>query len=159
MPLMASVEYFIDSFGTSSAESDPMPMVSPAAEGAAASASPFTNPELNHYGLNVYIEVKRMSGYYIINQIVPIYVLVLVSMVTYFHNPSKIDVRIAVNVTCFLALTAIKWVVNRELPNSSYPTPVTMIIITAYALFGFAVVESIVVHTVYKKAEKQEGKL
>ena len=42
------------------------------------SASPFTNPELKHYGINVYIDVKRMSDYYIINQIVPIYVLVLV---------------------------------------------------------------------------------
>jgi hypothetical protein len=155
VPLMESVEYFIYYFGTGSDKSDPMPMVGTTGS-SSPPASPFTNPALHHYGLNIYIEVKRISSYYIINQIVPIYVLVLVSMVTYFHNPSKIDTRIAVNVTCFLALTAIKWVVNRELPNSSYPTPVTLLIITAYALFGFAVVESIVVHTVYKKAENEK---
>ena len=51
---------------------------------------------------------KRLSEYYIVNQIVPIYVLVLVSLVTYTHNPSKVETRVALNLTCFLALTAIK---------------------------------------------------
>ena len=134
-----------------------MPIVNTKSKNSTKSSdNPFSNPELRHLGIDVYIDISRLSGYYIINQLVPIYVLVLVSMVTYVHNPSKIDVRIAVNLTCFLALTAIKWVINRELPNSSYPTTVSMIIVTAYALFGFAVVESIVVHTVHKKAKEEE---
>ncbi|WZN61535.1 ligand-gated ion-channel protein [Chloropicon roscoffensis] len=119
-------------------------------------SNPFRDPDFRHHGVNIYISIKRLSEYYIVNQIVPIYVLVLVSLVTYTHNPSKVETRVALNLTCFLALTAIKWVVNRELPNSSYPTTVSMIIMTAYSTFGFGVVESIVVFGFYKKAEKDE---
>ena len=153
VPLIEAVDYFVYDFGTGPVTGEPMPI---AGDPDKDSSNPFQDPELRHYGVNIYINVKRLSEYYIINQIIPIYVLVMLSMVTFFHNPSKIDTRVALNLTCFLALTAIKWVVNRELPNSSYPTTVSMIIMTAYAMFGFAVIESIVVFALYKRAEIDE---
>lgn len=154
-PLEEAVDYFIEYFGTPPVPEEPMPVAGDNDTNRDPS-NPFRDPEFRHHGVNIYISIKRLSEYYIVNQIVPIYVLVLVSLVTYTHNPSKVETRVALNLTCFLALTAIKWVVNRELPNSSYPTTVSMIIMTAYATFGFGVVESIVVFGFYKKAENDE---
>merc|ERR1712188_251845 len=73
VPLMEAVDYFVYDFGTGPVTGEPMPIAGDADKD---SSNPFRDPELRHYGVNIYINVKRLSEYYIINQIIPIYVLV-----------------------------------------------------------------------------------
>ena len=61
------------------------------------------------------------------------------SWITYIIPPGSLDARIGLNVTLFLALTALQFVVNEQLPKSSYPTAVTELILVCYLAVSFGV--------------------
>lgn len=147
--LPVALEYFILEFGNESNPKEAMPIVGGNED------NPWQR-NITKSGFGVRVDVTRTTDYYVVNHLAPIYVLIVVSLVTYMMHPSKVENRIGMNVTCFLALTAIKWIVNRELPASNDPTPVTLLILTSYAIFCFAVIESLVVHAMWKNVGREE---
>ena len=62
----------------------------------------------------VYIRIDRFWKYYVLNMIVPILLLVALSLITYIIPAESLDARIALNVTLFLSLTALQFVINDQ---------------------------------------------
>ena len=56
--------------------------------------------------------------YYLLNIIVPIFLLVVLSMVCYIMPATSLDARLALSITLFLSLTALQLVVNDQVSPS-----------------------------------------
>ena len=83
-----NVDYFISKYGLASNEDDPMSITS---------GNVLTKSRTIEF--DVVINVSRQSLYYTTNMIIPIYLLIGVSLVTYFIPPEILVLR--VNMVCF----------------------------------------------------------
>ncbi len=131
--MQEGVNYYVERFGTPSNPNDPAPIVDYAA--------PDEGNE-NGYEIvsfDVVVTISRKWRYYVLNMIVPILLLVCLSLVTYMIPADSLDTRISLNVTLFLSLTALQFIINAELPKSSNPSAVTELILASYIMVAFAV--------------------
>ncbi|QDZ23285.1 ligand-gated ion-channel protein [Chloropicon primus] len=150
--LQDELDFFIGGYGTKSNPNDPVKITGgPARSGYLGQAE--------RVSFDIFIGVDRFSKYYVLNMIVPVLLLVSLSFITYIIPPSSLDSRIGLNVTLFLALTALQFVVNDQLPKSSYPTAVTELILVCYLVVSFGVPESIVVFALEATMKAREDKL
>ena len=69
-------------------------------------------------GFTIVTIIDRFWQYYLINMIVPSFMLVIISFITFIIPASGVDSRIALNMTLFLSLTALQFVINDQLPKS-----------------------------------------
>eukprot|EP00216_Chloropicon_sp_CCMP2111_P000620 CAMPEP_0198238886 /NCGR_PEP_ID=MMETSP1446-20131203/4423_1 /TAXON_ID=1461542 ORGANISM="Unidentified sp, Strain CCMP2111" /NCGR_SAMPLE_ID=MMETSP1446 /ASSEMBLY_ACC=CAM_ASM_001112 /LENGTH=381 /DNA_ID=CAMNT_0043921377 /DNA_START=1 /DNA_END=1142 /DNA_ORIENTATION=- len=97
-------------------------------------------------GFDINIRVTRFGRYYVLNMLAPLFLLVSLSFLTYLIPPHLLEARVTLDVTLFLSLTALQFVVNDQLPRSSYPTTVTELILMCYAVITFAMPETILVY-------------
>jgi len=149
MSLQAELDYFIGTWGEMSAASDPNPITGmPGREGFLGQAQ--------RVGFDIHINITRLWRYYVLNMIVPILLLAALSLVTYVVPPESLDGRIALNLTIFLALTALQFVINDQLPRSSYPSAVLKLLIVSYCAVALAVPESIIVFAIARSAKVKE---
>ena len=88
--------------------------------------------------------------------IVPILLLVSLSLITYIIPAESLDARVALNVTLFLSLTALQFIINDQLPRSSYPSAVTKLILVCYVVVAFGVPETIVVYAIARSSSVKE---
>jgi len=148
------LDYFISNFGRAAAASDPSPVHFDASEHTDTHEGEEPGRVSKFVGFHVDIMVTRFGRYYVLNMIAPLLLLVCLSFITYIIPPSSLDARIALNVTLFLSLTALQFVVNDQLPKSSYPSSVTELILVCYAVVSFTVPETIVVYVIMQRHEK-----
>ena len=92
----------------------------------------------------------------VLNMIVPILLLVSLSLITYIIPAESLDARVALNVTLFLSLTALQFIINDQLPRSSYPSAVTKLILVCYVVVAFGVPETIVVYAIARSSSVKE---
>ena len=60
-------------------------------------------------GFTIVTIIDRFWQYYLINMIVPSFMLVIISFITFIIPASGVDSRIALNMTLFLSLTALQF--------------------------------------------------
>ena len=58
--------------------------------------------------------------------------------------------------TLFLSLTALQFIINDQLPRSSYPSAVTKLILVCYVCVAFGVPETIVVYAIASSSSVKE---
>eukprot|EP00216_Chloropicon_sp_CCMP2111_P003788 CAMPEP_0198234338 /NCGR_PEP_ID=MMETSP1446-20131203/379_1 /TAXON_ID=1461542 ORGANISM="Unidentified sp, Strain CCMP2111" /NCGR_SAMPLE_ID=MMETSP1446 /ASSEMBLY_ACC=CAM_ASM_001112 /LENGTH=239 /DNA_ID=CAMNT_0043915105 /DNA_START=1 /DNA_END=717 /DNA_ORIENTATION=- len=145
-PIQASLQdtmnNVIDQFGSVSNPDDPAALIGKAFD----IERPLSTLLL--LGFNINIEVTRFGRYYVLNMVAPLFLLVALSFITYMIPARHFDARLALNVTLFLSLTALQFIINDQLPRSSYPTTVTELILVCYAVVAFAVPETILVYAI-----------
>lgn len=100
------------------------------------------------------INIYRQSQYYVWNALFPMYCSVHLCFLVFFVSPSDLELRMATTITLFLALTALQFTTNDELPTSSYVTAFHKILIVSYVVIAACGVESLFVHHVVTKKEK-----
>ncbi len=74
----------------------------------------------------------------------------------YLIPAESLDARIALNLTLFLALTALQFVVNEFLPASSTPTSIGKLVLTCYCAVVYGVPETLVVFAVARSSKVKE---
>jgi len=144
--LESELSFFLDNYGKMPAPTDPTPVLpsSGAYEG------------VNLVSFDLVITIERLYNYYVLNMIVPILLLVSLSVVTYIIPAESLDIRIALNLTLFLSLTALQFIVNDQLPRSSYPSAVTKLILICYCAVAYGVPETIVVYAITRSSKVKE---
>lgn len=94
-------------------------------------------------GVEIFIVVDRISLYYCITAILPIWLNTCLSLLVFSVNPRHLDTRLGIVVTLFLSLTALQFVLAVGLPSSTTIVPTQQLIIVAYCILGGIGVSSI----------------
>ncbi|QDZ21470.1 ligand-gated ion channel [Chloropicon primus] len=173
--LKDELDYWMENYGAFSPGSDPYPL-SKGPQGACAeellidataaattcgendtrpSASP---PAAQLTSFDIVISIHRIWRYYVLNICVPVLLLVALSLITFIIPAESLDARIALNITLFLSLTALQFVVNDQLPKSSYPTAVTKLVLVCYCCVAYGVPETIVVFALTNMAKQEAAR-
>ncbi|KAL4421264.1 hypothetical protein ABPG75_010555 [Micractinium tetrahymenae] len=122
---------------TYSAAGDPWPL-----NPASANQTAFSG-YLWHTGAEIFLEVDRISNYYIITAILPIVINTLLALLVFSVSPRHLDTRLGIVVTLFLSLTALQFVLSSDLPSSSTVVPTQQLIIVSYCILALIGVSSI----------------
>eukprot|EP00898_Chlorokybus_atmophyticus_P000762 jgi/Chlat1/1687/Chrsp127S01916 len=132
-------------YGTFSNAADPLPL-KPEHE-----ALTFTYPNFV-----ITIDVVRLSSYYVYNIILPMSICVALSWITFLLSAAEhVDTRLQIVVTLFLALTAMQFVVNDQLPKSSYITALHIQVVISYAAISVVGLEGLAVYYLTRKDIKK----
>eukprot|EP00898_Chlorokybus_atmophyticus_P000763 jgi/Chlat1/1688/Chrsp127S00093 len=134
-------------YGTFSHPEDPLPLKPEAG------MPPFFYPNFV-----ITIEVSRLSSYYVYNIIVPMGLCVSMSWITFFLSAEHVDTRLQIVVTLFLALTAMQFVVNDQLPKSSYITALHIQVVVSYATISVVGLEGLAVYYLTRKDIRRKRK-
>eukprot|EP00884_Botryococcus_braunii_P000775 jgi/Botrbrau1/10699/Bobra.357_1s0003.1 len=78
----------------------------------------------------------------------PVVVCTALSFLTFFVQSDKIDTRLQLVVTLFLALVALQFVMEDDLPRASYVLPTRQLVITSYAILAMVAIETLIVYNV-----------
>ncbi|KAF8055655.1 hypothetical protein HT031_006677 [Scenedesmus sp. PABB004] len=114
-------------------------------------------PPLYFCVTKIHIKVQRLWTYYLFVAILPVLFLVWVAHVTFFMGPTRLNDRVSVLITLMLALVALQWVINENLPDSSYLLPTSQLVLLSYACLGMLVGVSVGVYQIsmYKSLRKE----
>mmetsp|Transcript_3172 Transcript_3172/g.11503 ORF Transcript_3172/g.11503 Transcript_3172/m.11503 type:complete len:469 (-) Transcript_3172:567-1973(-) len=153
----SEIAHWVDGYGERAVEGDTYPLILP--DTANQTIVQYAVPDEGFYAVsfNVVIHIHRLWRYYLLNIIVPIFLLVVLSMVCYIMPATSLDARLALSITLFLSLTALQLVVNDQLPRSSYPTAITKIVLVYYISVAVAIPETVVVYFLANKANREQA--
>ncbi|GJP68261.1 hypothetical protein CLOP_g24985 [Closterium sp. NIES-67] len=100
------------------------------------------------------IQVSRTSGVFIISIIVPVLLSVYLCFSVFFAKPDDLETRSATFVTLFLALAAVQFVIDSQLPRSSAITQFGYLVIISYVFIVLTAVETLIVYLIAERLEK-----
>ena len=81
---------------------DPAPLVP-------VSGRPAFGEDINVTSVTMVLSVKRLSLFYGVSIILPVVVCTLIAFLVLFIDPDRIDTRLQICITLFLALVAVQW--------------------------------------------------
>ena len=90
------------------------------------------------------IKAIRNFGYFIIQMIIPLIIIVMMSWTVFWIDPDEGGVQIGVSTTAILTLIAYKFMVGAELPKFSYLTRLDSFILAATVLVFLSLVEVVI---------------
>jgi preprotein translocase subunit SecE len=90
---------------------------------------------------------RRKLGYYVIKVIIPLIMIVAMSWVVFWIDPTEGGVQIGVSMTAMLTLIAYRFAVGAELPKVSYVTRMDLFLLGAAVLIFTTLMEVIVTST------------
>jgi len=147
------LDFFISKYGGYASPDDPFPLKE---KNGANGSELYQYYDFDLVTFDIVITINRLWRYYVLNMIVPIILLVCLSLITYVIPGENIDARIALNLTLFLSLTALQFIINDQLPKSSYPSAVTKLVLICYICVAFGVPETIVVYAISRSSKVKE---
>jgi hypothetical protein len=96
------------------------------------------------------ISVKRESSFYLLNMIMPIWLLTMLSWTAFLMDPSSIDVRMSMVLTIMLGFIAFQFVVNDNMPKTGEESKLHRFMNTANLYIALVGLESILVYKIDK---------
>ncbi len=90
------------------------------------------------------VEVQRNYGYYLVNVIIPLVMIIFMSWVVFWIKPGNSGPRISVSVTAMLTLVAYRFAVGASLPKISYLTRMDWFILGSSLLVFVALLEVVI---------------
>eukprot|EP01026_Neomeris_dumetosa_P037016 TRINITY_DN299_c0_g2_i6.p1 TRINITY_DN299_c0_g2~~TRINITY_DN299_c0_g2_i6.p1 ORF type:complete len:566 (+),score=40.63 TRINITY_DN299_c0_g2_i6:160-1857(+) len=107
---------------------------------------PQTKSNIQSEQIIITIEIQRVWLFYFVNLILPVCLNTYLACIVYFLDRGNMETRLTILVTLFLSLTAIQFVINSYLPNSSYVIPIQVHILISYLVLLLWGVESLFVY-------------
>jgi len=104
-------------------------------------------------GFALHFEAKRNTGYFIIKVIIPLILIVAMSWVVFWIDPTESGTQITVAITTMLTLIAYRFAIDSNLPKVSYLTRMDNFILLSTILVYASLIEVIVTST-FAKNEK-----
>ena len=98
------------------------------------------------HGFDVMVVISRYSTFYAWSTIFPVTVIVALSLLLFFIDPKMVELRLSSIIALILALTALQFIIQDYLPDSSYLTPVSKMIVLSYFLLLYEGFEALVVY-------------
>ncbi|CAI5974262.1 unnamed protein product [Closterium sp. NIES-65] len=100
------------------------------------------------------ISISRTSGVYVLSVILPVMLSVYLTFSVFFAKPEDLEVRSATCVTLFLALAAVQFVIDSQLPRTSAITQFGYLVITSYIFIMLTTIETVIVFWLSDRIEK-----
>jgi len=99
--------------------------------------------------LEISFDVRRKAGYYLTHVIAMVALLIAMGWGVFIVPPDKLDARVAIAVTLYLALLALNFVVNGLIPKISYSTYLTQYFVVGYVSTSLSVIQSMCSYLMY----------
>ncbi|MDF1658288.1 MAG: hypothetical protein P1U58_11800 [Verrucomicrobiales bacterium] len=97
------------------------------------------------------VTMKRDSGYYFINVILPLFLIICMSWIVFWIPSSQMGPRISVSVTAMLTLTAYRFAIGASLPKIAYLTRLDWFILGSSILVFISLIEVVVTSALVEK--------
>jgi len=108
-----------------------------------------------HYSsFQVRLEAKRSLAPFVVKILIPIIIVVLMSMLTFFIPPAELETQVALGATALLTVIALKFVIADTLPDVSYLTNADILLIGSYIVVFLALCESVFTHYLFRKGKE-----
>jgi len=103
-------------------------------------------------------EAKRLVGFYIIKVIVPLILIVFMSLIVLFIEPSHVGPRFSIAITAILTLIAYRFLLGNLLPKISYLTHMDYFLFGSMFLVFAVLVETSIVARFVSMEKTKEAK-
>ncbi len=98
------------------------------------------NDGLPYKGFLFYIDVTRLTSYYLYKIILPIIFILCISWSVFWVRGSQLDAKVNVTIVCLLSLIAYNFIIDEDLPKLSYLTFLDSFILLSYFYTGIATI-------------------
>jgi cadmium resistance protein CadD (predicted permease) len=95
--------------------------------------------------------MKRDSGYYHINVILPLFLTICMPWIVFWIPSSQMGPRISVSITAMLTLTAYRFAIGSSLPKIAYLTRLDWFILGSSLLVFISLVEAVITSSLVER--------
>jgi len=106
-------------------------------------------------GFRLFLEVKRLSSYYIYKVIIPILLILSISWSVFWIDRSQIEAKVNITIVALLSLIAYNLSVDEVLPKLDYLTFMDAFIFLSYLYTGAATILCVYSYYRYKKYRRK----
>ena len=96
-------------------------------------------------------EARRYVGYYLFKLILPLILIVLMSWIVFWIDPTEMGTQVSVAITSMLTLIAYRFMVGSSLPTISYLTRMDLFILCSTLLVFITLIEVVVTGTLARR--------
>ena len=90
-------------------------------------------------------DVTRLRANYAFSVLLPVIFISSISWVAFLIDPTGLSLRVSTVLTSLLSLLALQFVIEADLPNSSYVLPTKQLVLLSYASLALIAFESVAV--------------
>lgn len=105
--------------------------------------------------LSFQIKARRKSGYFVLNVIFPLILIVMMSWVVFWIDPTESGTQIGVAMTSMLTLIAYRFAVGNDLPEIAYLSRMDLFIMGSTFLVFLTLLEALYTGNLAKKGKNQ----
>ncbi|CAI7912303.1 unnamed protein product [Closterium sp. NIES-53] len=105
------------------------------------------------------IHIQRTSGVYVIAVLLPVILSVYLTFTAFVAKPEDLEIRLGACLTLFLALVAIQFVIDSQLPRTSAITNFGYLMIVSYIVIWLCTMETLVAFCIAERIEKNVQEL
>ena len=91
-------------------------------------------------GFYLYINIKRLTSYYIYKIILPIIFILIISWSVFWIRGSQLEAKVNVTIVCLLSLIAYNFIIDEDIPKLPYLTFMDTFILVSYFYTGIATI-------------------
>jgi hypothetical protein len=91
-------------------------------------------------GFYLYIDIKRLTSYYIYKIILPIIFILIISWSVFWIRGSQLEAKVNVTIVCLLSLIAYNFIIDEDIPKLPYLTFMDTFILVSYFYTGIATI-------------------
>lgn len=91
-------------------------------------------------------ELKRHTGFYVLQVYIPCIMLVILSWVSFFLNREATSDRSCIGIMCVLSLATLSFDIRNEIPNVPYVTALDQFLIMCYLFLFASMIQFTLVH-------------
>ena len=88
----------------------------------------------------MYIDIKRLTSYYIYKIILPIIFILTISWSVFWIRGSQLEAKVNVTIVCLLSLIAYNFIIDEDIPKLPYLTFMDTFILLSYFYTGIATI-------------------
>ena len=91
-------------------------------------------------GFYLYININRLTSYYIYKIILPIIFILMISWSVFWIRGSQLEAKVNVTIVCLLSLIAYNFIIDEDIPKLPYLTFMDSFILLSYFYTGVATI-------------------
>lgn len=99
---------------------------------------------IRYLSLDIAIQIERKIGFYMYNVVFPVFLLVLLSFISFFVDVQGLSDRMSITLTLVLTLIALKYVVTQYLPATSYMTYLDKYILASFFFMSLVAGQNVI---------------
>jgi len=127
--------------------------------GAEVASRELLNADERFSSFRFHCEAKRSVSPFLVKILIPIIIVVLMSMLTFFIPPMHLETQVSLGATALLTIIALNLVIADELPDVAYLTNADILLIGSYLIVFLALCESILTSILHRRRKTELSRL